>query len=63
MNWPSGRRLSLIDLLKNVLALVLRFLDWRRDTAKSRERNEVRKAVAEHDREALNAIIQERRQQ
>ena len=53
----------MIDLLKNVLALVLRFLDWRRDTAKSRERNEVRKAVAEHDREALNAIIQERRQQ
>ena len=51
----------MIDLLKNVLALVLRFLDWRRDTAKSRERNEVRKAVAEHDREELNRILQERR--
>lgn len=51
----------MIDLLKKVLALVLRFLDWRRETAKSRERNEVRKAVVEHDREAMNRILQERR--
>lgn len=51
----------MIDLLKKVLALVLRFLDWRRDTKQARERNEVRKAVAKHDREELNRIIQERR--
>lgn len=51
----------MIDLLKKVLALVLRFLDWRRDTKQARERNEVRKAVAEHDRKALNTIIQIRR--
>lgn len=51
----------MIDLLKKVLALVLRFLDWRRDTKRAREWNEVRKAVAEHDREAMNRIIQERR--
>lgn len=52
----------MIDLLKKVLALVIRFLDWRRDTKQARERNEVRKAVAEHDREAMNRILQERRE-
>lgn len=51
----------MIDLLKKVLALVLRFLDWRRDTKPARERNEARRVVAEHDREKLNRILQERR--
>ena len=51
----------MIDLLRKLLDLVLRFLDWRRDTAKSRERNEVRKAVAEHDAELMNRILQKRR--
>ena len=51
----------MIDLLKKVLALVLRFLDWRKATKRDRERNEVRKAVAEHDREAMNALLQKRR--
>ena len=51
----------MIDLLRKLLDLVLRFLDWRRDTKRARERNEVRKAVAEHDREELNRILQERR--
>lgn len=52
----------MIELLKKALELVLRFLDWRRDTRKTQERNAVRKAVAEHDRESMNRIIQERRQ-
>lgn len=51
----------MIDLLRKLLDLVLRFLDWRRDTAKSRERNEVRKAVAEHDAKALNQLLQSRK--
>ena len=51
----------MIDLLKKVLALVLRFLDWRRDTKRARERDEARRVVAEHDREAMNRILQERR--
>ena len=50
----------MIDLLKKVLALVLRFLDWRKATKRDRERNAARKAVAEHDREALNTLIMER---
>ena len=51
----------MIDLLKKVLALILRFLDWRKATKRTRERNEARRAVAEHDREELNRILQERR--
>ena len=51
----------MIDLLKKLLDLVLRFIDWRRGTAKARDRNAVRKAVAEHDREAMNELLQKRR--
>lgn len=51
----------MIDLLRKLLDLVLRFFDWRRRTAKARDRNAARKAVAEHDREAMNRLIQERR--
>lgn len=51
----------MIDLLKRLLDLVLRFLDWRKSTRHKREANTVRKAVAEHDREELNRILQERR--
>lgn len=50
----------MIELLKKALDLLLRFLDWRRDTKRAREQNAVRKAVAEHDREALNTLIMER---
>ena len=48
--------------LKKVLDVVLRFLDWRRATKCARERNEVRRVVAEHDREAMNALLQKRRE-
>ena len=50
----------MIDLLRKLLTLMLRFLDWRRRTAKARDRNAARKAVAEHDREAVNRLIAER---
>ncbi len=50
----------MLELLKKALELVLRFLDWRKATKRDRERNAVRKAVAEHDREALNTLIMER---
>lgn len=52
----------MIDLLRKLLDLVLRFLDWRRDTKRTRERNEARRAVTEHDREAMNALLQKRRE-
>lgn len=51
----------MIDLLKKLLDLALRFLDWRRDTAKARDRNAARRAIAEHDAEALNRLIQARK--
>lgn len=51
----------MISLLGKLLDLVLRWLDWRRDTAKARDRNAARKAVAEHDAQALNTLIQERK--
>lgn len=51
----------MIDLLKRLLDLALRFLDWRRDTARARDRNAACRAVAEHDKDALNRLIQERR--
>ena len=47
--------------MKSVLDVVLRFLDWRKGTKRARERNEARRVVAEHDAEALNRILQERR--
>lgn len=50
----------MLELLKKALELVLRFLDWRKATKRDRERNAVRKAVVEHDREAMNRILQER---
>lgn len=51
----------MIELLKKAVDLLLRFLDWRREGKRAREREEVRKAVVNHDREAMNRIIQERR--
>lgn len=47
--------------LKKVLDAVFRFLDWRRDTKRARERNEARRAVAEHDAELMNEILQKMR--
>ena len=51
----------MLEFLKKVLDAVFRFLDWRRDTKKARERNEARRVVAEHDREGMNRLLQKRR--
>lgn len=51
----------MIDFLKSVLDVVLRFLDWRKGTKRARERNEARRVVAEHDREGMNRLLQKRR--
>lgn len=51
----------MIDLLKRLLDLVLRFLDWKKSTKASRDRDAIRKAVAEHDAKALNSLIQSRK--
>lgn len=51
----------MINLITKILSLIERLLDWLAGRKETRKRNEVRKAVVEHDREALNRIIQERR--
>lgn len=51
----------MLEFLKKVLDVVLRFLDWRRDTKQARKRNEVRRVVAEHDAELMNEILQKMR--
>lgn len=51
----------MLNLITKILLLIERLLDWLAGRKESRKRNDVRKAVAEHDREALNRIIQERR--
>lgn len=48
---------KILDILRAVALAVTAWLQGRR----KREANAVRKAVAEHDKDALNAIIQERR--
>lgn len=50
----------MLELLKKALELVLRFLDWRRDSKRERDRNRAREAVATHDREAMNELLMER---
>lgn len=49
---------KLIDILRAIALAVTTWLQGR----KGREANRVRKAVAEHDREELNRILQERRE-
>lgn len=48
---------KLIDILRAIALAVTAWLQGR----KGREANRVRKAVATHDREALNRVLQERR--
>ena len=48
---------KILDILRAVALAVTAWLQGRR----KREANAGRKAVAEHDREALNTILQERR--
>lgn len=51
----------MINLITKIISLIERLLDWFAGRKESRKRDDVRKAVAEHDREAMNRIIQERR--
>lgn len=51
----------MINLITKILSLIERLLDWFAGRKESRKRDDIRKAVAEHDREAMNRIIQERR--
>lgn len=48
---------KLIDILRAIALAVTAWIQGR----KGREANAARKAVVKHDREALNRIIQERR--
>lgn len=51
----------MIGLLKQIIALVLELLPaWRKAQAR-RKASEVMRAVAEHDREAVNRILEEKR--
>lgn len=51
----------MIALLKQVLTLVLELLPAWRKMRERREAEAKARAVAEHDREALNRIIEEKR--
>ena len=51
----------MIDLLKKALALLLKLAEWLPAVRRAHERRALRKAIAEHDREALNRILQKMR--
>ena len=51
----------MIELLKNLLSILEKLVTWWTGRKRAREANRVRKAIATHDREDINAIIQERR--
>lgn len=51
----------MLNLITKIISLIERLLDWLAGRKESRKRDEVRKAVVEHDREAMNRIIQDRR--
>ena len=50
----------MINLITKIISLIERLLDWRRETKRARYRNEARRVVAEHDREAMNELLMER---
>ena len=52
----------MLNLITKILSLVERLLDWFAGRKEARERNEARRVVAEHDREAMNALLQKRRE-
>lgn len=51
----------MVNLITKIISLVERLLNWLAGRKEARKRDTIRKAVAEHDREAMNRIIQERR--
>lgn len=52
---------KIINLLICVFNLVLRIMDWRKESKRDRALDEANRAIAEHDREAVNHIIADRR--
>lgn len=52
----------MINLITKIISLIERLLDWFAGRKESRKRDNIRKAIAEHDREAMNRILQERRE-
>lgn len=51
----------MIDLLKKALALLLALWQAIPAVRRARERNAIRKAIAEHDEAKMNRIFQQRR--
>ena len=52
---------AMIDLLKKVLDLVLRWLDWRKSSERRRSVSAAKEAIVKGDREALNRWAEDRR--
>lgn len=48
----------MLDLLRKALDLIMRLLDWRRDTKRDRAQDEANRAIAQGDRRALNVHFQ-----
>ena len=51
----------MLNLITKLIAIAERLIGWFTGCKEARKRDDVRKAVAEHDREAMNRILQERR--
>ncbi len=51
----------MIDLLKKVLALLLKAAEWLPAVRRARERRELREAIVEHDEREMNRLWQQRR--
>lgn len=51
---------KIVNLLNCVFSIVLRILDWRKETKRDRALDEANRAIAEHDRDAVNRLIAER---
>ena len=51
----------MMNLITKILSLLERLFDWLAGCKEARKRDDVRKAVVEHDREAMNRILQVRR--
>ena len=51
----------MLNLITKIISLAERLLDWLAGYKEARARDDVRKAIAEHDREGMNALLQKRR--
>lgn len=51
----------MLNFLSKLIGLISTLFSWWTGRKPARDRNAIRKAVAEHDAKALNAIIQSRK--